>query len=241
MDGCCPVRDGRDHSPVPAGRAFGWRSSWPGRRARSWLESSPATARSIASRCSRRPRCRDRARQFSRWLMPCSTRIRCAEHGVRPGAPRRRRADRQLVPPPGRPRSDDRTSGLGAQALIAGVGQQGDPRDEGQQLDQAGLADLGQIVDRAWEGLPAEQQAPAGIGDHQRLDRVRPGLARDEPADRPGQRPGGAPAPPWHPAGRHARWRPGGPPHRPVCAAELHPPRCSRARPAAGAPPRLPG
>ncbi len=34
--------------------------------------------------------------------------------------------DRQLIFPPGRPRSDDRTGGLRAQALVAGVGEQGD-------------------------------------------------------------------------------------------------------------------
>jgi hypothetical protein len=34
--------------------------------------------------------------------------------------------DRDLVLPPGRPRSDDRTGGLRAQALVAGVGEQGD-------------------------------------------------------------------------------------------------------------------
>ena len=50
--------------------------------------------------------------------------------------------DRQLVLPPGRPRSDHRAGGWRAQALVAGVGEQGDAWGEGQQLDQAGLADL---------------------------------------------------------------------------------------------------
>jgi hypothetical protein len=39
--------------------------------------------------------------------------------------------DRDLVLPSGRPRREDRAGGLGAQALIAGVGQQGDAGDEG--------------------------------------------------------------------------------------------------------------
>jgi hypothetical protein len=60
--------------------------------------------------------------------------------------------DRDLVLAPGRPRSEDRTGGLRAQPLVAGVGEQGDAGDEGQQLDQAGLADLGQVL--GWR--PAE-------------------------------------------------------------------------------------
>jgi hypothetical protein len=55
--------------------------------------------------------------------------------------------------------------GLGTQALVAGVSQQGDARSEGQQLYQAGLADLGQIMDGAWPGLSAEQQPPGWVGD----------------------------------------------------------------------------
>jgi hypothetical protein len=43
--------------------------------------------------------------------------------------------DWQLIFPSRRARSDDRTGGLRAQALVAGVGQQGDARCEGQQLD----------------------------------------------------------------------------------------------------------
>jgi hypothetical protein len=91
--------------------------------------------------------------------------------------------DRDLVLPSGRPRREDRAGGLGAhcQALIAGVGQQGDPRGEGQQVHQAGLADLGQIVNGARTGLPAEQQPPLGVGDYQRLDGVGAGLAGNEP------------------------------------------------------------
>jgi hypothetical protein len=50
--------------------------------------------------------------------------------------------DRNLVLPSGRPWGDDRTVGLRAQPLIPGVGQQSDARNEGQQLDQADLADL---------------------------------------------------------------------------------------------------
>src|ERR671910_549124 len=46
----------------------------------------------------------------------------------------------------------------------------------------AGLADLGQVVNGARPGLPAEQQPPLGVGDHQRLDGVGPGLARDKPS-----------------------------------------------------------
>ncbi len=72
--------------------------------------------------------------------------------------------DRDLVLPPGRPRGDHGTGGRGAQALVAGVGEQGDTRDEGTQLDQAGLADLGQIVDRARAGLSARQQPPLSVG-----------------------------------------------------------------------------
>src|SRR4051794_16894092 len=43
--------------------------------------------------------------------------------------------------------------------LVTGVGQQGDAGDEGQQLHQAGLADLGQVMDGARAGLPAETAA----------------------------------------------------------------------------------
>jgi hypothetical protein len=39
------------------------------------------------------------------------------------------------------------TAGPGAARGSAGVGEQGDAGDGGQQLDQAGLADLGQVVD----------------------------------------------------------------------------------------------
>src|SRR3712207_4783314 len=46
--------------------------------------------------------------------------------------------DRDLVLPPGRPRGEDRTAGLGAEPLIPGVGQQGDAGNERQQLHQAG-------------------------------------------------------------------------------------------------------
>jgi hypothetical protein len=53
--------------------------------------------------------------------------------------PRRRQGRPDLVLPPARPRSDDRTAGLRAQTLIAGVGQQGHARGEGQQLDRAGV------------------------------------------------------------------------------------------------------
>src|SRR3954454_20665514 len=77
-----------------------------------------------------------------------------------------RRGDRgkdgQLVLPPVRPRSDDRTGSLRAEPLIAGVGEQGDARGEGQQLDQAGLTDLGQVINGARAALPAEQQRPGG-------------------------------------------------------------------------------
>jgi len=70
--------------------------------------------------------------------------------------------DRWLVLPPGRPRSEHRNDGLGAQALIPGISQQGDARHEGEQFDQAGLADLGQIVDGAWASLTANSSRPAG-------------------------------------------------------------------------------
>jgi hypothetical protein len=50
--------------------------------------------------------------------------------------------DRDLVLPPGRPRSDDRTGGLGAQPLIPGVGEQGDAGDEGQQFDQREVCEV---------------------------------------------------------------------------------------------------
>jgi hypothetical protein len=67
--------------------------------------------------------------------------------------------DRQLVLPSGPSRGEDRTGGLRAQALVAGVGEQGDAGDEGQQFDQAGLADLGQVVDGARPGLRAEAKS----------------------------------------------------------------------------------
>ena len=102
--------------------------------------------------------------------MPCSTRIRCAEWARRSaswaaaraggtGSWFFRRAGREVSTAP---------AVCALEAPVAGVGQRGDARDEGQQLDQASLADLGQIVDRAWEGLAAAQQPPVGISDHQR-------------------------------------------------------------------------
>jgi hypothetical protein len=114
--------------------------------------------------------------------MPCSTRFPCAEWARR-GLVRRGDGgkDQDLVSPLGRPRSDDRTGGLRAQALIAGVGQQGDARGEGQQVEPVGLADLGQVMNSARPGLAAGQQPPGRVGDHQRLDGVRAGLIRDEP------------------------------------------------------------
>jgi len=69
--------------------------------------------------------------------------------------------DRQLVLPPGPSRGDHRTGGLRAQTLVAGVGEQGDARNENQQLDQAGLADLGQIMNGARAGLPANSSRPS--------------------------------------------------------------------------------
>jgi hypothetical protein len=50
---------------------------------------------------------------------------------------------------PGRPWGDDRAGGLRAQAQAAGVGEQGDAWHEGQQLDQADLTDLDQIMNGA--------------------------------------------------------------------------------------------
>jgi hypothetical protein len=89
--------------------------------------------------------------------------------------------DRDLVLPPGRPRSEHRTGGLGARSLTTGVARQGDAGDEGQQLDQPGLADLGQNIGGARAGRSAAEQSPLGVGDHQRLDRVRARLTGDEP------------------------------------------------------------
>jgi hypothetical protein len=167
--------------------------------------------------------------------MPCSTRIRCAEWA-------RRSASCAAASAGGTGSWFFRRAGRGVstaavvcalEALVAGVGEQGGARGEGQQLDQAGLADLGQVMNPARAGLSAEQQPPLGIGDHQRLDRVGAGLARGEPrptraAGRPVADPdlGGGPGPRWHPAGRAARWRPDGLPHRPGCAAGLRPRRC---------------
>ena len=69
--------------------------------------------------------------------------------------------DRDLVLPPGRPRGEHRTGGLGAQALLARVGEQGDARDEGQQLDQARLADLGQIMKEPGRVCPQNSSRPS--------------------------------------------------------------------------------
>ncbi len=71
---------------------------------------------------------------------------------------------RQLIPPASWPRSEDRAGCLGAQALVAGVGEQGDAWGEGQQLDQAGLADLGQIVDGARDGSVHRTAAARRLG-----------------------------------------------------------------------------
>jgi hypothetical protein len=71
--------------------------------------------------------------------------------------------DRQLVLPPGRARSDHRTDGLCAQALVAGISRQGDTGGEGQQLAQAGLADLGQVMNGARPGsVRSTAAAPQG-------------------------------------------------------------------------------
>jgi hypothetical protein len=51
----------------------------------------------------------------------------------------------------------------------------------GQQLHQAGLANLGQVVNGARAGLPAEQQPSVSVGEDERLDGVGAGLAGDEP------------------------------------------------------------
>ncbi len=82
--------------------------------------------------------------------MPCSTRIRCAAWvrrsascaAARAGGTGNRffrRAGRGVMTAP---------AVCALEALIPGVGQQGDARYEGQQLDQAGRAHLGQIVNR---------------------------------------------------------------------------------------------
>src|SRR4051794_36020583 len=72
------------------------------------------------------------------------------------------RRDRQLVGPPGRPWSEDRTGGLRAGTPGSGVGEKGDAGDEGQQLDQAGLADLGQIINGARSPVSRPVMGPAG-------------------------------------------------------------------------------
>jgi hypothetical protein len=93
--------------------------------------------------------------------------------------------DRWLVLPPGRPRGEHRNDGLGAQALIPGISQQGDARHEGEQFDQAGLADLGQIVDGAWASLTAKQQPSGRVGDTSALTvlaRALPETNRCRPA-----------------------------------------------------------
>jgi hypothetical protein len=84
--------------------------------------------------------------------------------------------DRQLVSPR-RPWSDQSTGGLRARALGPGIDEQGDAGNEGQQLDRAGLAGLGQIAEGARAGLPAERQPPGRVGEDQRLD----GVARAAP------------------------------------------------------------
>ncbi len=85
--------------------------------------------------------------------------------GVRPRAPRRGRAGRQLVLSPDRPRSEHRAGGLGAQPLVADISEQRDARNQGQQPDRAGLADLGQVMNGARTGLAVAQQLPLGISD----------------------------------------------------------------------------
>ncbi len=88
--------------------------------------------------------------------------------------------ERDLFHPPGRARGEHRTGGLGAQPLVAGVGEQGDAGDEGQQLDQAGLADLGQVVDGARAGLSAEQQPPGCRAAHPHLGGIEQAQLPDE-------------------------------------------------------------
>ncbi len=88
--------------------------------------------------------------------------------------------DRDLILPPGRARGEHRTGGVGAQPLVAGVGEQGDAGDEGQQLDQAGLADLGQVVDGARAGLSAEQQPPGCRAAHPHLGGIEQAQLPDE-------------------------------------------------------------
>ncbi len=48
-----------------------------------WWDSSPAMAWTVWLMCSPRPRWRVRARQFFKWAMPCSTRIRLEECSLR--------------------------------------------------------------------------------------------------------------------------------------------------------------
>ena len=46
--------------------------------------------------------------------------------------------------------------------MVAGVGEQGDPRGEGQQLHEAGLAGLGQIGEEPERVNPQNSSRPAG-------------------------------------------------------------------------------
>jgi hypothetical protein len=88
---------------------------------------------------------------------------------------------------------------------------------------------------------PQNGSRPAGSVRTSALTVWRGPHRRRTDADRIDRPPGGAPTPRWNWAGRPAGWRPGGRPHRPGCAAGLRPRRCSRARSAAGGPPRWPG
>jgi hypothetical protein len=105
--------------------------------------------------------------------MLCFKRIRLVAWALRSAscAAARGGRDRQLVLAPGRPRREDRAGGLRARALVAGFGQRDDAGHEGQQFDQAALADLGQVVNGARATLPAEQQPSVSVGEDQRPGR----------------------------------------------------------------------
>ncbi len=55
---------------------------------------------------------------------------------------------------------DDLAAGLGAEALIAGIGKYLQVDAVGKEIDQAGITGLGDVGDRAGTDFAAEQQPP---------------------------------------------------------------------------------
>jgi hypothetical protein len=117
--------------------------------------------------------------------------------------------DGQLVLPPVRPRGDDRTGGLRAEPLVAGVGQQGDPGVRASSSTRAAW----RTWVRSWVApgrlCPQNSSRPSASVMASALTVSARALPETNRA-RPGGPPGGAPGPRWHRAGRPARGRPGG-------------------------------